>query len=494
MINNHSLGGLWFDLPSLMQRCESATYTRGLMLYRNQKILSLDIEPLKKHWLLLGEVQGSQRAPYEVSIELQLTPDGHVANWDSDCTCPVGHNCKHGAALMLKAAYQGLQLLSADARWLSFSPPTPEEVEAHRQSALALAQVAAEREAESQLLGWLSELERAHKAHLEPGDAGTAPAKQEQYLYLLSVLGAKTPKPELQIEVVAAQPTISGGWAKPKAVRSQPGAGQTVYDRATEADHEVLQLFPAMASLTSHYYAFSFKSKVPLGGQMGVMALQQAARTGRLLLDAGKGVPGAVVRWGSPLPLRWEWHEVASVGEPGWVLRARLTDDQVQLCLNNPPLYLDATQGLCGLAQAEGLGAEQLAVMLKSPTLKPSALKKHQATLMQRLGPVPLPPVVEQLPTLKGITPTAHLHLTPVPPDALAHRGLLQAQVSLDYAGRRGWWVGQGSTVLVDDAQGRALLQCDVEAELDLVTIPKNDGSEPVPFGLVGRRGRDGRH
>ena len=162
MINNHSLGGLWFDLPSLMQRCESNTYTQGLMLYRNQKVLSLDIEPLKKHWLLLGEVQGSQQAPYEISIELQLTPDGLVANWDSDCTCPVGHNCKHGAALMLKAAYQGLQLLGADA--LSFSAPTPEEVEANRLAALARVQAAAEREAESQLLGWLSELERVHKA------------------------------------------------------------------------------------------------------------------------------------------------------------------------------------------------------------------------------------------------------------------------------------------------------------------------------------------
>ena len=489
MINNHSLGGLWFDLPSLMQRCESNTYTQGLMLYRNQKVLSLDIEPLKKHWLLLGEVQGSQQAPYEISIELQLTPDGHVANWDSDCTCPVGHNCKHGAALMLKAAYQGLQLLGADALSLSFSAPTPEEVEANRLAALARVQAGAEREAESQLLGWLSELERAHKAQAEPGSTGTAPAGQEQYLYLLSVLGAKTHKPELQIEVVVAQPKVSGGWTKPKAVRSQPGAGQTVYDHATEADHEILQLFPAMASLTSHYYAFSFKSKVPLGGQVGVMALQQAARTGRLLLDAGKGMPGAVVCWGSPQPLRWEWHEVASVGEPGWVLRARLIDDQAQLCLNRPPLYLDAAQGLCGLAQAEGLGAEQLAVMLNSPALKPSALKKHEAILLQRLGPVPLPPVVEQLPTLKGITPTAHLHLTPVTPDALAHRGLLQAQVSLDYAGRRGWWVGQGSTVLVDDANGRALLQRDVEAELDLVTRLADFGLHPHQGAFFGLQG-----
>ena len=494
MTNSHPLGGLWFDLPSLMQRCESATYTRGLMLYRSQKVLSLDIEPLKKNWLLLGEVQGSQRAPYEVSIELQLGPNGHVINWDSDCTCPVGHNCKHGAALMLKAAYQGLHLLGADARAPVFTPPTPEEVEANRQAALARAQELVQREAEAQLLGWLSELERAHQAHREPDGARTVTAGQEQYLYLLSVLGAKSHKPELQIEVMVAQPKVIGGWSKPKTVRSQPGAGQAVYDRATEVDHEVLQLFPAMASLTSHYYAFSFKSKVPLGGQVGVMALQQAARTGRLLLDAGKGMAGAVVQWGPPQPLRWEWHEVTSMSEPGWVLRARLSDDQVQLCLNNPPLYLDPARGLCGLAQAEGLGAAQLAVLLRSPPLKPSALKKHQAALVQRLGPVPLPPVVEQLPTLQGITPTACLHLSAVVPDALAHRGMLQAQLSMNYGGRRGWWAGQGSTVLVDDTAGRALLQRDVEAELDLVTRLADLGLQQHHGAFFGMEGPASQH
>jgi len=471
MMNTQALGGLWFDLPSLMQRCDSATYTRGLMLYRNQKVLSLDIEPLKKFWLLLGEVQGSQRAPYEVSIELQLTPTGSVVNWDSDCTCPMGQNCKHGVALMLKAAFQGLRLLAADTRVSTLTPPTPQEVEASRQAALARVQEAAQREAELLLLGWLLDLERAEKAKVDPADGTNVPVAQMQYLYLVSVLGAKTPQPELHMEVVVSQAKTSGGWAKPRAVRSQPSPGQATYDQSSELDREVLQLFPALAaSQSKHYYAYSFKSKVALAGQVGVLALQQAARTGRLLLDAGKGVPGAVVQWGPPQALLWEWREVNNLTDPGWVLRARLSDEQTQLCLNSPPLYLNATQGLCGLAQAPGLGTEQLAVLLKSPPLKPSALKKHQLTLAKCLGPVPLPPVVEQLPTLQGSTPTACLHLSAVAPDALAHKGLLQAQVSMSYDGRRGWWVGQGSTVLVDDAQGRALLQRDVEAELDLVT------------------------
>ncbi|MDI1245569.1 MAG: SWIM zinc finger family protein, partial [Rhodoferax sp.] len=96
---------LWLDLSSLVQRCDTATYTRGLELYRNQRVLNLSIEPLHEVWLLLGDVQGSARLPYEVSIEVKRSPEGRVLEWDSDCSCPVGYQCKHGVALMIKAAY-----------------------------------------------------------------------------------------------------------------------------------------------------------------------------------------------------------------------------------------------------------------------------------------------------------------------------------------------------------------------------------------------------
>ena len=108
--------GLWFDPRSLQRLVDDPTWSRGLMLYRNQQVESLDIEPGPGYWLLLGEVQGSQREPYELSVELKLTHDGRLAHWDSDCSCPVGNQCKHGVALSLKAAYQGLRLLGSGAQ------------------------------------------------------------------------------------------------------------------------------------------------------------------------------------------------------------------------------------------------------------------------------------------------------------------------------------------------------------------------------------------
>ncbi len=490
--------GLWFDPQALLPLSDGPTYGRGLMLFRNQKVLDLDIEPLDGHWLLLGTVQGSQREPYEVSIEMTLTAQGQLTAWDSLCECPVEHQCKHGVALMLKAAYKGLQLLSSDGQSFMARPaPTPQQIEASRQAALAHQQELARLEAEAQLLRWLQEMDRASGANLAAAQAlntlqdrhgSQNQLRPEQYLYLLTVTAAHSAKPLLQIDAVVSSQKQKGGWAKPKLVRYRPAKGQPVFDAATETDHEVLQLMRAMPAGTRVRYAYSydFTDSVHVEGQLGLMLLEQAASTGRLLLNAGQSSPDQVIQWGPPQPLRWEWHEVTSTqsSEPGWVLRARLAASSAQLCLNTPPLYLDTVQGLCGPVLADGVPAAQLELLLKTPPFKPSALKTHQVALLQRLGKIPAPPVLEQLPTRSGITPRACLHLSPVAPSARPARGLIQAQLRFDYDGHRGWWAGQGSLVLVEAPSGRCLLQRDAEAELDAITRLTELGLRSVDQGL----------
>jgi superfamily II DNA or RNA helicase len=481
--------GLWFNPRSLEQLADAGAWTRGLMLYRSQKVLSLDIEPMHDHWLLLGEVQGSQREPYEVSIEVRLGSNGDLTYWDSDCTCPVALQCKHGVALMLKAAYQGLQRLGNDAGAPATSaPPTPEQVEAARQAALARAEEKARQDAEAHLLRWLHELDRAGGVAPDPANTAPTGGRAEQYLYLLSVAGGHGPAPELQIEAVVSYPKLGGGWAKPKPIRTPPASGQAVYDQASALDRELLQLLRAMPHGGSYYYAYSFKPKVVPHGPIGLMVLQQAASTGRLFLDDGKGSPGQAVQWGAAEPLRWEWHEIDSLhgSEPGWALRAKLAHSPAKLCLNSPPLYLDSAKGVCGPVQAEGMEAAQLAVLFKAPAFKQSALQKHQVGLMQRLGPLPLPPVLQTLRSLRDITPSACLRLAPVAPERMAQDGLIQAQLRFDYAGQRGWWAGQGTTVLIDDAPGRLLLQRDIETELDFITRLADLGLRSADQGRFG--------
>ena len=478
--------GLWFDPRSLLQLCDEATYRRGMGLYIDQKVLSLEIESMGDHWLLLGDVQGGLRIPYQLTIEIAILPDGRIDYWDSDCTCPMETQCKHGVALMLKAAYQGRQILGAQAALTPFAPRSPEQIETERQAALQRAQERALLEAEAQLTQWLAQMDKASRGSDLGDDHGHK--RPEQFLYLLSVVGAQAHRPVLHLAAVVSYPKASGGWAKPKLLKTPPYPGQAIFERATDADREVLQLIRAMPDHHNYRYSTQFSASVALEGQVGLISLQQAVSTGRLFVNDGHGGPGAVVRWGEPQALQWEWHEVTSTSglASGWALRGKLAQGKATLCLNHPPLYLDVAQGLCGPVQAEGVPDAQLNVLLKAPALAPSALKKHQVELMQRLGKLPLPPVLETLTKLQGITPKACLQLSLSSAQDVPYRGLILAQLRFDYAGHRGWWVGQGASVLIDSPQGRLLLQRDPEAELDAITRLFDFGLVSTDQGLFG--------
>jgi superfamily II DNA or RNA helicase len=485
----------WFDPRSLQAQADSGAWSRGLNLYRNQKVVSLEIDPAGDHWVLTGEVQGSQRLPYEVSIDMALTPQGKLAYWDSDCDCPVGDDCKHGVALMLKAAYQGLRLLGHNASDIpAASPigPSPEQIEASRIATLARAEERASQEAEGKLLAWLQELDYARGVRPPPDPNaynalnGRSAERPEQFVYLLTVHGGQGPKPQLEMEVVVSYPKVNGGWGRPRAIKSAPAQGQGIYDRASPLDHELLDLIRAMPHPQSFGYFSGYRSNVTPYGTAGQIALELASRTGRLFLDDGKGGPGGAIQWDAPQTIQWQWQEVPGPNgtEPGWALRARLPDIHTKLCLNHPPLYLDARLGLCGLVIAEGVSAAQLDVLLRAPPLKPSALQKHQAELMLRLGDIPLPPVLQALTPLKGITPTPCVLLTPVAAGEVHAKGLLQAQLTFDYGGHRGWWTGGGATVVIEGPSERCLLYRDTEAELDAMARLMDLGLHPAQSGV----------
>ena len=524
MLNSPASNQLWFNPNTLGALVDAATMLRGRDLYVSQKVRGMVISPEDTCWRLAGEVQGSQGNPYELSIEFTLTPQGEIDTWDSDCSCPVGYNCKHGVALTMKAAHHGLRIVGAEKAYSAVrnsvrTPPSPEEVEAVRLATQARLDEADRLQAEAQLLQWFHDMDRASGAHSTGTSAASAarsPSKPEHYLYLLRLVGPSTQPQQLMMEAVVSSPKVSGGWTKPKAIRTPPREGQAVYDLASHADHEVLQLLTAMPGKSNGYYsAYSVSPSATLQGQTGVVALQVAASTGRLYACAPDGSPDVTIQWGPPQSLDWSWNEVtpAHGGTPGWALRAKLhaattdaaagavavavavgdsreaghTGVSAKLLLNTPPMYLDTARGVCGLVHAPGIPDAQLAVLLKAPLLKPAALEKHQVDLMQRLGKLPAPPMLKSITSIEGITPTAHLHLSAHSPEMARYRGLLKAELRFDYQGLRGWWAGQGTSVLVDGPQGRVLLHRDTEAELDAITRLMGLGlmsSEGNEFGI----------
>ncbi len=476
---------LWFPPASLRALCDSGPWARGMDLFRGGKVRQLNVVPLDDHWLLEGEVQGSQPLPYEVSIEMGLMPNGEVDFWHGRCTCPVGRQCKHGVALMVHAAHQGAPVSTMKAQVAM--PGRSVAGNTVRQEVQGRIAEIHRLEAEAQLVNWLLALERAGVPAI--GQAGKGrDERPEQCLYLLSVVGAPRTAPRLQLEAVVSYPKVTGGWAKPRQLRTPPAKGQAVYDSATDNDRQVLQLLRAMPHSHSYYSAYSAAPCAVLEGQVGLLAVQQAAATGRLYADAGGSTVGAALRWGEPLSLAWDWQEAPAArgGEAAWALRARLPSPTATLCLNSPPVYLDTALGLCGPVQAQGLAPAQVEVLLQAPPFAIEALRSRQAEVAQRLGAaIPLPPVLQALQRLNGIAPRACLHLTPTPVADVPRHGRITAQLCFDYQGHRGWWAQGPTAVLVEGAGGRVLLQRDLAAEGDALARLHALGIESLGSGGV---------
>ena len=139
----------WFNPLSLEPLCPPRVYEQAVALYHGGHVEKISLSALEDEdgghvWLLEGEVVDGAHDFDEVSIEMELTHDGRVANWDSICTCKKQYQCKHGAALMLAAAHEGLELLAHRPARAAIVPPTPEQVEAARRVRAMVEQMDAE--------------------------------------------------------------------------------------------------------------------------------------------------------------------------------------------------------------------------------------------------------------------------------------------------------------------------------------------------------------
>ena len=72
------------------------TALKGEKVFAAGRVLSVrELAPGR----LEGEVEGSAGQTYKTTV--RLAPNGAVIRVSNECTCPVGLDCKHGAALLL---------------------------------------------------------------------------------------------------------------------------------------------------------------------------------------------------------------------------------------------------------------------------------------------------------------------------------------------------------------------------------------------------------
>ena len=78
---------------------------------------------------------------------------------------------------------------------------------------------------------------------------------------------------------------------------------------------------------------------------------------------------------------------------------------------------------------------------------------------------MPLPPVIQKMPEIRGVKPRAVLDMTPVHPADRGLQGLFVAELTFDYDGQRGFWPGTQNRVLIGQGSQARLLLRDLPSE-----------------------------
>jgi superfamily II DNA or RNA helicase len=492
---------VWIPLQVIKNGVNQTTWERGQSLFQQRAVVHFDIEPLDEHWQVFGEVQGTSDIPYQLTIEVNVDMTGQPNHWNSECTCPVGWRCKHAIALLLEASHHGLDAFpdislpgaaTSTQQRAQIRATIAEEMARQRQIAAQAVQEAQER----QWLQWLDHLECSASTPVSTGPSSSngSALRENRFIYLLSLAekdAATTWHQELIVQLAQSYLKKTGGWAKPQFFNHVPLPNIPLYAQASDADRTTIELLRSMCQLPwrSGGRYNNAEGAIVLQGPMVATLLQTAASTGRLFVLQHDGQIGPPVQWGSVQSLAWHWvqHPADDASAAQWQLQAQVGaqgNPTLQLCTNQPPLYFDGQNGLCGPVEAPGWTPTQLSALLQAPPASSQVLEKHQRRLVERLGKLPLPAVIQkQVSSLKGHAPSARLHLCATPP---AHNrapapqnSLLTAQLRFDYQGLRGWWPLSTPSVLLEHPQQagqQVLLQRDLAAEQQAIANLQNLG------------------
>ena len=468
-----SASRLFLNPASLAAQVSAATYERGLGVYRNQLVLDYALTAVNsQEWSLAGSVQGSGREIYDVSVTVEASPQGEVTYFNGDCSCPVGHDCKHSVALAIKAAYKSGGFWTASTPAAEDERLSPQELQTLKDAQKKLqteARLAREAEQAERKVGQWLDLFGADTAATDTGYAADAFDHEEHLVYTLGT-GLSGAQKVLKLGSGFTRRLTKGHWAKLKSQR---------YLNPDDLSAQDTEIFRLIDSLAPRQYSYaSANNQAVLAGVSGMLALKLAAETGRLYATANERLQSEPLQLGPAQALRFSWREIKTAStaadaelltDPLWVLQPELAmpDGDLAWFANTPPLYLHLSAGLCGSVELPGVSSEHLSLLIKAPPIPQSAFAKHETTLLRRLAGLPLPPMIKPPTVLEGITPVAHLRISRVADGDVDVLGLLRATLRFDYADLMFYGAYNQNPVLLE--------------------LPKSEAGEPAVRVLVHR-------
>lgn len=336
--------------------CGDAFYERGRSYFERGSVVNLTIASEGALFVQINAaVKGTHKDPYRQNIRIVWRPDYSAAEIEGDCTCPIGYNCKHIAAVCLM--YQN----SKD----GLSPPN----------------------ANPNCLDWLDSLHQRtpaqHNAHQD---------------FIAYILKPGSTKHELTVEFLITKEKKTGGLNKGrKTTLNNLRYSYSYASYIQPEDQEIAKLLTALNT--------SLRGEPLIDGATGYLALSKLLNTGRLFWQ---DIERAPLTKGIGRDLKFNWR-TAPNGD--YQLTVGI-DPSALLLLTEPPQYLDESLRLMGNIDTHNLSLAQLKNLLAAPPIP----DKYADEFSQRLIiehpslPLPAPKKIELIET-DQLTPTPKLLL-----------------------------------------------------------------------------------
>lgn len=338
-------------------------FQRGMHYMREQRIRALAFGDNGR--VITAKVQGSSYAPYEV-----ITFNKGNSVW-GNCSCPMRHNCKHVAAVLLHA-------LVADQETAQLAEPVAAPIAA----------------APMQFSQWLNMVQQA-LAPAATDVTETEPA--ERLLYIVKLLPhSATTAPRLQIATIVARTIKDGGYGK---ARSFSGDFRSMARWVTRKDETILRTLNILGRN-------AYQGQFTIEGQDGAQILQDILATGRchwLHKDS------EALRFGGAREARFEW---IMADDGSQHLQCITSKGNCTVLPLTPLWYTDSATSECGPLHT-ALPDELSLLLLHTPSLPPEQALQARQTLKKQLGdiPIPLPITFDQV-EHRSILPAPCLRLS----------------------------------------------------------------------------------
>ena len=382
--------------------------------------------------LLSAKVQGSQRAPYDVSVEFH---DEGRDTWIEDrCSCPVEFECKHVAAVLLAGLQHIPQSTIATVPSVALRPVRTQE----RPSAIR-----------PELVSWLEEFRASTESAAPDKKKSTAPRPTHSLVYVFSRDYSGKPTVSLHKARVSADGTVGKPedyWDNLEAALLKPPKF------VTEADLPILRgLWLCRRRDYGSGYDFT--------GPTGAAILEMIVASGRAfaMSDASAMHPG------TPRALHHALFRACTIEwqvQPDNRVRPfmQTTPASTLLFMTDPSWYVDAVTGEAGTVQLKW-PATQISRLLTMPPISPEEAVLVGTVLGQVAPTVPLPPGsdMDQIRIIASEpTPVLELKTTAVYINGWGYgpkQPLDYALLSFDYEGHRLAANSQATLVHADNSQ-----------------------------------------